>query len=58
MFEWDEDKRQRNIEEHSVDFRVAVRIFNNPVIEVVDERENYNEVRYRALGRDEHKFTW
>lgn len=63
MFEWDEDKRQRNIKEHRVDFRVAVRIFNNPVIESVDEREDYEETRYRALGHDEQQYymvayTW
>ena len=56
MFEWDEDKRQRNIKEHRVDFRVAVRIFNNPVIESTDEREEYEETRYRPLGHDEQQY--
>ena len=63
MFEGAEDKRQRNIIEHRVDFRVAVRIFNNPVIESVDDREEYEETRYRALGHDEQQYymvayTW
>jgi hypothetical protein len=49
-FEWDEDKRQRNIQEHGVDFRLAALIFKNPVIEAEDERDDYGEVRYRALG--------
>jgi len=49
-FEWDEDKRRRNIEDHGVDFRLAALIFNNPVVEARDERDDYGEVRYRALG--------
>ena len=49
-FEWDDDKRSRNIEERGVDFRVAARIFMNPVNEAEDERGDYGEVRIRALG--------
>ena len=49
-FEWDEEKRLSNIEYHQVDFRVAVRIFRNPVIEAPDEREDYGEVRIRGTG--------
>jgi uncharacterized DUF497 family protein len=48
-FEWDDDKRQRNIQEHGVDFRLAALIFKNPIIEAEDERDDYGEVRYRAL---------
>jgi uncharacterized protein len=62
-FEWDEDKRLRNIDEHGVDFRLAALIFDNPVLEARDERGDYGEVRYRALGYvgDEYflvAFTW
>jgi uncharacterized DUF497 family protein len=62
-FEWDEDKRRRNIEEHGVDFRLAALIFNNPVLEAGDERDEYGEARYRALGHvgDAYflvAFTW
>jgi uncharacterized DUF497 family protein len=49
-FEWDEDKRRRNLEEHGVDFRLAARIFREAVIEAEDERGGYDEPRYRALG--------
>ena len=49
-FEWDEAKRLRNIEDHGVDFRVAARIFGNPVIESEDDRSDYAEARIRALG--------
>jgi uncharacterized DUF497 family protein len=37
-FEWDEDKRLRNIDERGVDFRLAALIFDNPVLEARDER--------------------
>jgi hypothetical protein len=62
-FEWDEDKRQRNIEDHGVDFRLAVLIFRDRVLEAEDERNDYREIRYRALGRvgDEYfvvAYTW
>ena len=62
-FEWDEDKRRRNIEDHGVDFRLAALIFNSPVIEARDERDDYGEPRYWALGHvgDEYflvAFTW
>ena len=62
-FEWDESKRQRNIEEHGVDFRLAALIFMDQVVEAEDERDAYGEARYRALGRvgDEYfvvAFTW
>lgn len=50
-FEWDEDKRLANIRFRKVDFRVAVRIFENPVIEAEDDRAAYGEERIRALGR-------
>jgi uncharacterized protein len=50
-FEWDKDKRLENIELRKVDFRVVVNIFDNPVIEAEDDREDYGEPRFRALGR-------
>jgi uncharacterized protein len=62
-FEWDEAKRQQNIAERGVDFRLAAQIFENPVIESEDTREDYGERRFRALGHvgDEYylvAYTW
>ena len=62
-FEWDETKRRRNIREHGVDFRLAARIFDGPVIESEDARRSYGETRIRALGcvGDEYfvvAYTW
>lgn len=61
--EWDENKRQWNIAERGVDFRLAGQIFENPIIETEDRREDYGEVRYRALGHVDDDFfvvvyTW
>jgi uncharacterized DUF497 family protein len=58
MFEWDEKKRLGNIKEHGVDFADAAQIFENPVFEMEDMRNDYGEARYRALGHvDEDYFT-
>jgi uncharacterized DUF497 family protein len=62
-FEWDEDKRQRNLRDHGVDFRLAALVFLGPVLEAEDQREDYGETRYRALGRVEDEYfvlayTW
>ena len=48
--EWNEKKRLANLEKHGVDFIDAALIFENPVLESVDIRENYNEERLQALG--------
>ncbi len=51
MLEWDEVKRLENIAERGVDFRIAAQIFlNSPFIEAEDTREDYGEIRYRAIG--------
>ena len=48
--EWDGEKAERNIEERGVDFADAALIFESVVLEAQDERGDYGEVRYRALG--------
>ena len=60
---WDEDKRRENIERRGVDFGEAALIFEGDVVESVDARRDYGEVRYRALGRVEDQYymvayTW
>ena len=49
-FDWDEVKREANIAERGMDFRLAARIFENPVLEAEDGRTDYDEIRFRALG--------
>jgi len=49
-FEWDEQKWRENLDEHGADFADAALIFANPVLEAEDDRQDYGEVRLRALG--------
>jgi hypothetical protein len=50
-FEWDQAKARSNLEKHSVSFFTAVATFRNERIERIDDREDYGEVRWVALGR-------
>ena len=50
-FEWDTEKRITNREKHlGVDFQVAIRIFEGRVSERHDDRHNYGEERFQAVG--------
>ncbi|MFL9902913.1 BrnT family toxin [Paraburkholderia fungorum] len=49
-FEWDEIKNQINIRKHGIDFRDAIDVFDHPVLTAIDEREDYGEDRWIALG--------
>lgn len=49
-FEWDEEKNAANIKNHGIDFLDAALIFENPTIEVSDDRADYEELRFIALG--------
>jgi uncharacterized DUF497 family protein len=51
QFEWDETKAQINLEKHGVSFVTAAAIFLNEMLERVDDREDYGEDRFIALGR-------
>lgn len=50
QFEWDEAKRQQNIQKHGFDFRDAWQIFNSPMLIALDERYDYGEDRWIGLG--------
>ncbi len=43
-------KRADNLAKHGVDFVRAARMFDNPVLERIDDREDYGEERIIALG--------
>lgn len=49
-FEWDPAKRRTNLAKHGVDFEDAARIFDGPVFERLDDREDYGEDRMLAFG--------
>ena len=57
MIEWDENKRAANLAKHGIDFVRAARIFQNPVLERVDDREDYGEERLIAIGHWETDFV-
>jgi uncharacterized DUF497 family protein len=50
-FEWSEAKARSNLGKHGVSFLTAAAIFLNERLERVDDREDYGEVRWIALGR-------
>ena len=54
-FEWDENKNRENIQKHGINFKRATKIFNGPVVRWIDNREDYGETRYIAIGRSEGK---
>ena len=63
QFEWDEDKATQNVAKHGVSFLTAAGIFANEIIEGIDDREDYGELRFIALGRVEMEiylvaYTW
>jgi uncharacterized protein (DUF4415 family) len=49
-FEWDERKRQSNLEKHAVDFADLESLFEAETVTVLDERFEYDEHRYVTLG--------
>jgi uncharacterized protein len=62
-FEWDTAKATSNLEKHGVSFLTAAAIFRNDRLERVDDRQDYGEVRWVALGRVEMEiyrvvYTW
>jgi uncharacterized DUF497 family protein len=53
QLEWDEAKAAANLLKHGVSFLTAAAIFDNEVLERIDDREDYGEVRFIGLGRVE-----
>jgi uncharacterized DUF497 family protein len=49
-FTWDETKRLQNLVKHGVDFADAEQIFQGPTLVHLDDRHNYGETRFIALG--------
>jgi uncharacterized protein len=50
-FEWDPAKARANRAKHIVDLNDAQRIFHDPLmIDWIDDRHNYGEDRFAALG--------
>lgn len=49
-YTWDKRKNGRNVRLHGIAFEDAVRIFEGPTLEQVDERFDYEEPRVYAIG--------
>jgi uncharacterized DUF497 family protein len=50
IFEWDEGKRCRNLRKHGLDFADCATVFAGPVTSVVDDRNDYGEMRFASTG--------
>lgn len=50
QFEWDSDKNAMNIVKHGIDFEIAKEIFSGVWLSKQDNRKNYGEERFVALG--------
>jgi hypothetical protein len=49
-YAWDEDKRKINLRDHKIDFVAAYGFDWDTAITVIDDRENYGELREIAIG--------
>lgn len=49
-FEWDEPKCLSNLQKHGIDFIRACQIFDSYTVEFEDNRYDYGEDRYIAVG--------
>lgn len=49
-FEWDEEKRLINLQKHGFDFADIWQIFDFDVVTEIDNRFDYDEVRYLTFG--------
>lgn len=49
-FTWDRDKNLVNVRRHKISFSDAIRIFEGPIVERLDDRFHYGEIRIHAVG--------
>ena len=54
-YTWDAKKAASNLAKHRVDFRDAIGIFNSKIAIWLDERFEYDEERWIAVGVTEYK---
>ena len=52
LFDWDDEKRERNIRERKLDFIDAALVWDDPCRqERLDQRHEYGEKRVQTIGR-------
>ena len=49
-YTWTHSKNRRNLKLHGIAFEDAVRVFDGPTLEQVDDRFDYDEQRVYAIG--------
>jgi uncharacterized DUF497 family protein len=50
-YEWDDAKCLANIENHKLDFDLAIAVFKDKNrIEQIDKKRDYGEIRYNVIG--------
>lgn len=49
-YEWDEAKRQSNIEKHGIDFIGIEEVFAGEIVTILDDRFDYGEIRCVTVG--------
>jgi uncharacterized DUF497 family protein len=49
-YTWDPAKNAASIRKHRISFERAVRIFDGPTFERIDDRYDYGEIRITAIG--------
>jgi uncharacterized DUF497 family protein len=49
-YSWDDEKNRSNLQRHGMTFEDAVRIFEGPTVEKVDDRFDYGEIRVYAIA--------
>jgi hypothetical protein len=50
IYSWDPKKSRQNLARHHLTFEDAIRIFEGPTVEKIDDRFDYGEVRVYAVG--------
>ena len=50
LFEWDDAKNERNIQQHSIDFLDVPALFDGPMLTERDGRMDYGEDRWVSIG--------
>ena len=50
IFDWHDEKHERNLRERGFGFDLAASIFEGVVLEEIDDRKDYGEIRVRAIG--------
>jgi uncharacterized DUF497 family protein len=49
-YAWDEQKRRANVKKHGIDFIDIPELFDGDIVILPDERFNYGETRFIAIG--------